>query len=151
MDEHTPRTRDAALRRLRSANRWLIAGSVTLTGVFAAVAANAFPGKTLKASGATTRTGTGKSGAKSHLRAPARSPQPGEQEGSTESSTEAEEATAPEKTVEAEKPPVETTEAERPVEEKAAEPEKTVEAEKPVEAERKVETQPEAPVVSGGS
>ena len=48
---HTPRSRDAALRRLARANRWLIAGSVTLTGVLTAVAANAFPGKTLKATG----------------------------------------------------------------------------------------------------
>lgn len=36
------------LRRLRHANRWLIAGSAALTGVLTAVAASAFPGKTLK-------------------------------------------------------------------------------------------------------
>ena len=48
---HTPRSRDAALRRLARANRWLIAGSVTLTGALTAVAANAFPGRTLKTTG----------------------------------------------------------------------------------------------------
>lgn len=48
---HTPRSRDAALRRLSRANRWLIAGSVTLTGALTAVAANAFPGRTLKTTG----------------------------------------------------------------------------------------------------
>ena len=36
--------RDAALRRLDRVNRWLIAGSVALTGVFTEVAASAFPG-----------------------------------------------------------------------------------------------------------
>jgi hypothetical protein len=51
---HRPtNTRDAALRRLSSANRWLLAGSVALTGVFAELAAQAFPGKTVKASSAT--------------------------------------------------------------------------------------------------
>ena len=45
---HTTRTRDAALRRLAHANRWLIAGSAALTGAFTAVAANAFPGRAVK-------------------------------------------------------------------------------------------------------
>src|ERR1039458_2496945 len=44
--------RDAGLRRLALTKRWLLAGSVTLTGVLTAVAANAFPGKTIKSSGA---------------------------------------------------------------------------------------------------
>lgn len=43
---HTPRTRDAALRRLKSVNRWLLAGGAGLTGLFTALAANAFPGRT---------------------------------------------------------------------------------------------------------
>jgi hypothetical protein len=42
----TSRSRDAALRRLTRCNRWLLAGSVTLTGAFKAIAAQAFPGKT---------------------------------------------------------------------------------------------------------
>jgi hypothetical protein len=41
---HTTHTRDAALLRLRRINRWLIFGSILLTGVLADVAANAFPG-----------------------------------------------------------------------------------------------------------
>jgi hypothetical protein len=54
--------RDAAMRRLTRVNRWLIAGSVTLTGVFAEVAAHAFPGKTIAAPSAakTTPGGQGK-------------------------------------------------------------------------------------------
>jgi hypothetical protein len=40
--------RDAALRKLRILNRCLIAGSITLTGVLAEVAANAFPGRTVR-------------------------------------------------------------------------------------------------------
>ena len=36
MRTHTAHTRDAALRQLRRANRWMIAGSVALTGVLIA-------------------------------------------------------------------------------------------------------------------
>ena len=54
--KHSSHTRDAALRRLTSANRWLIAGSVALTGILAEVAAQAFPGKKLaSASAAATK------------------------------------------------------------------------------------------------
>ena len=42
---HTTHTRDAALRQLSHINRWLIAGSVLLTGVLTEAAANAFPGR----------------------------------------------------------------------------------------------------------
>jgi hypothetical protein len=45
---HTTHTRDAALRQLHRINRWLIAGSVVLTGAFAEAAAHAFPGRTTK-------------------------------------------------------------------------------------------------------
>ena len=48
MRTHTTHARDAALRKLRRLNRWMIAGSIALTGVLADVAANAFPGKTIK-------------------------------------------------------------------------------------------------------
>jgi hypothetical protein len=47
-------SRDVALRRLSRCNRWLLAGSVTLTGVFSALAAQAFPGKTRSAKGVGT-------------------------------------------------------------------------------------------------
>ena len=42
---HSTHTRDSSLRKLSVLNRWLIAGSVTLTGVLTDVAAHAFPGK----------------------------------------------------------------------------------------------------------
>ena len=44
--------RDAALLKLGRVNRWLIAGSVLLTGALSEVAAQAFPGKTVKAAAA---------------------------------------------------------------------------------------------------
>jgi hypothetical protein len=43
---HTTHTRDAALSKLARINRLILAGSVTLTGVLADVAAHAFPGRT---------------------------------------------------------------------------------------------------------
>src|SRR5271165_3088325 len=43
---HSPRTRDAGLRKIARVRRWLVGGSVALTGVLTAIAANAFPGKT---------------------------------------------------------------------------------------------------------
>ena len=46
--------REAGLRRLVLARRWIVTGSVTLAGVLAAVAASAFPGKTIKPSRAHT-------------------------------------------------------------------------------------------------
>jgi outer membrane biosynthesis protein TonB len=49
MPSHPARRRDAALHRLGRVNRWLIVGSVALTGVLAEVAASAFAGRTLKA------------------------------------------------------------------------------------------------------
>ncbi len=39
--------RDAALRRMHRANRWLIAGTVVATGLLTDVAAQAFPGRTI--------------------------------------------------------------------------------------------------------
>ena len=52
--------RDEGLRRLARAKRWLLTGAFTLTGVLTAVAANAFPGKTISSStqpsGATVST-----------------------------------------------------------------------------------------------
>jgi hypothetical protein len=41
--------RDAGLRRLTRIKRWLLVGSVTLTGALSAVAAHAFPGQSGKA------------------------------------------------------------------------------------------------------
>jgi hypothetical protein len=89
-DEHariaTPRTRDFALRRLAVCNRWLMAGSLALTGVFSELAASAFPGKSARAAGthrAPAGTPAKGSPAKAHvthdppssLQAPAQAPQ----------------------------------------------------------------------------
>jgi len=154
MSEHTPRTRDAALRRLRSVNRWLIAGSAALTGLFTAVVANAFPGHTLKTvsrtAGRSTK-GNSSSGSPSHpsrLRAPSSAPKSSEESGTgaTEESRGAQssEATTPS---ESESSPSEATT--EPRSEEPAEPEKVAEPEK--QAESAPETTSEAPVVSGGS
>jgi type IV secretory pathway VirB10-like protein len=42
---HTSHARDSSLRRLSVLNRWLIAGSVALTGLLTEVTAHAFPSK----------------------------------------------------------------------------------------------------------
>jgi hypothetical protein len=59
MRTQATRARDAALRRLSHINRWLIAGSVVLTGVLYEVAAQAFPGKTLRAGSSSDAKSTG--------------------------------------------------------------------------------------------
>lgn len=46
MRRHSTHARDTAIAQLSRINRWLLAGSVLLTGVFAEIAANAFPGHT---------------------------------------------------------------------------------------------------------
>jgi hypothetical protein len=56
--DNSSQAREAGLRRLKHARRWIAAGSVTLAGVLAAVAANAFPGKTVKPSGVTGEGGS---------------------------------------------------------------------------------------------
>lgn len=62
---HHAHTRDSSLRRLTLANRWLIAGSVALTGVLTEVAAQAFPGKA-KASSTKNTAQSGKAHSKTH-------------------------------------------------------------------------------------
>ncbi len=146
---HTTHTRDAALRDLRRINRWMIAASVVLTGVLSDVAANAFPGKTVKHASTSSR-GKGantkrKSSAKTTtgvLRAPQQPPAKTQsapaQESPSEPAQEAAPTPAPEATHEAaperESPPVQEETA--PAQETA-----------PQEA----APEPEAPVVSGGS
>ena len=44
MRRHATHARDSSLRRLSRVNRWLLAGSLTLTGVLTEVVAHAFPG-----------------------------------------------------------------------------------------------------------
>jgi hypothetical protein len=150
MPEHSPRTRDAALGRLRSLNRWLIAASAALTGIFTAVAANAFPGHTLKtASKAASHStkndsSTGSRSRPSRLRAPSSAPKSSEESGTSSSEegegTQNSEATTPS---ESESSPSQATT--QPRSEEPSEPEK------PAAAEKAAETTAEAPVVSGGS
>jgi hypothetical protein len=87
-------TRDAALRKLTILNRCLIAGSVTLTGVLAELAAHAFPGRTVPT--ADTRHGTRRAGdgatsprrTADPLRAPAQAPRAANTQASTTPSAE---------------------------------------------------------------
>jgi hypothetical protein len=52
-------TRDAALYRMRRINRWMLAGAVVGTGLLTDVAAQAFPGHTIKrAAGSSSGTST---------------------------------------------------------------------------------------------
>jgi hypothetical protein len=104
MSTHTTHTRDAALRQLRRLTRWLIAGSILLTGVLTDVAANAFPGKTARASahGRAKATSTraehrsASPGKKStgSLKPPARAPEASPEPRSSSESTSSEESPA---------------------------------------------------------
>jgi hypothetical protein len=140
---HTTHTRDAALRDLQRINRWMIAGSVILTGVLSDVAANAFPGKTVKhatpSSGkaAKKKSGGGAKTTTGVLRAPEQAPAKAESEPAQES--------APSEPAQ-ESEPTQDAAPEResaPVEEAAPEREAAPAQEAAPEA--------EAPVVSGGS
>src|ERR1700704_2375715 len=77
---HSTNSRDSALRRLSLSTRWLIAGSVALTGALSEVAAHAFPGKTVKVGvhggkrAAKRHARHGSQGSASSLRPPAQAP-----------------------------------------------------------------------------
>jgi outer membrane biosynthesis protein TonB len=162
--------RDAALRRLRILNRWLIAGSVTLTGVLAEVAAHTFPGKTVRTADTrhdSRRPGAGAAvskGTAAPLRAPVQAPQavnthtsttPSAEGSSSATTTPTEESAAPAEATR----PAETT----PTHEATATPQPTQEAQPAQEAPAQEtaptqETAPapepaeeSTPVVSGGS
>jgi hypothetical protein len=95
---HSAQARDAGLGKLTLIRRWLIAGSVTLTGVLTAVAAHAFPGKTVTPSGgqvqnsgqsseasASSSSGSATQDSEASLGAPAQTPEAAEsQEPATE-------------------------------------------------------------------
>jgi hypothetical protein len=138
LHRHTAHARDAALARLRSANRWLIAGSIALTGALSAVAARAFPGRTLKSTasaGAARKGGSARPAptpAPTPLRAPEQSPENAPNDDEGESRAQAPEQPAP------------SREAERP----APQPEGQA-SEAP--ATQQPESESSAPVVSGGS
>ena len=150
--------RDAAVRKLSILNRWLVAGSVTLTGLLAELAAHTFHGRTIDASRAAHRAaaGRGTHGTSSHtstgmqassqaqpLRAPERTPEatstqeeaPSAQASPPPASTQAQEA-APS----SEAAPTSESESVPAPEVTQSEPESTREP-----------AQEPAPVVSGGS
>lgn len=160
MSPRPTNARDAALRRLSRANRWLVAGSVTLTGVFAEVAASAFPGKTVKAAGA---GGLKKSNTNHAAKASAKPIQPPAQ--APKASTPPEPTTTPESPSQESAPAQESTHSQEsaPAQESAPTQESAPAKESaPVEqsapAQETVPTQESAPaqessppVVSGGS
>lgn len=154
MPRHSKSSRDAALRRLRRLNRWLIAGSVALTAVFAEVAANAFPGKTLKTTGA-SKAGTNSASPKTStqavkppVQAPTATP---EGEASAEEPSSSESAPSQESVPSQGSAPAEES---TPSQESAPEQESTPPAGESAPAQESAPPpapEPAPPVVSGGS
>jgi hypothetical protein len=140
---HTVRTRDAALRRLGRTNRWLIAGSAVLTGVLTDVAANAFPGHTVRKA---TSSGASRAHTKHKpLAAPAQAPKP-----ATTSTERAPQPAAPAETTPAETQP--PTAESSPAPQATPEPAPAEETPAPAAPEPAPRAEePSAPVVSGGS
>jgi hypothetical protein len=170
MRPHTTHARDSAVRRLSLATRWTIAGSVALTGALSEVAAQAFPGKTLKASGSHSAGAarakaihhTSSSSPSSSLAAPSQAPQATTErqttpEAHSETTPEQQAAPAPEAHVEAaperhEAAPEAHVEAAPEAHAEAhSEPAPEVHAEPTREASPPARAAPETPVVSGGS
>ena len=149
---HTTHARDAALGQLERANRWLVVGSVALTGVFAELAAHAFSGHksaSAKASahGNAARHHTSTAPLKTPAEPPARAPEPQVSEAEREQrrQAEVEEPASPE--TEASQSP---SEAAPPRSEPETHTEAPVETQEvPAQEAPPVETAP--PVVSGGS
>jgi hypothetical protein len=167
MPIHTTHTRDAALRELSRLNRWLVAGSVVLTGAFAEAAANAFPGKTSKP---TAARGTKRSAAGAHapakstthaLRPPAQAPRAATETPSSTQAPPAAESAPAEETHESapESAPTQESHESAPTQESR----ESAPAQEPVPAQEthasapaqepapEPEPQASAPVVSGGS
>ena len=123
MRRHATHERDSSLRRLSRVNRWLLAGSLTLTGVLTEVVAHAFPGSAHASSSGTAAKATRhkrSSHSSSHgststntLKPPAQAPEASES--SSEGSSEAPTEPAPEATHE-------SAPAEEPAPEREAEP-----------------------------
>jgi hypothetical protein len=153
MPINTTHTRDAALRQLHRLNRWLIASSVVLTGVFTEAAAHAFPGKTTKTTSARkvkpsrAHTSAPSMTTTHSLQPPAHPPQ-----ATTESSPE---STAPSQ--ESPPPSQEPTPAREPAPTQESPAQESAPAQEPTTTRETTPTHesppPEesAPVVSGGS
>ncbi len=106
-------TRDAALRRLDRVNRWLIAGSVTLTAVFAEIAASAFPGKSAaktstvkRSSSSSHRSPSASSSSAESVQPPAQAPQARNESTSTQTAPTQESAPSQESAPAQESAPV---------------------------------------------
>jgi hypothetical protein len=135
---HTSHSRDAALRRLRSTNRWLIAGSALLTGLFTEFAASAFSGHASTV-GAARHAGHHHAQAK-QLKPPAQPPAP-----AAAAPSEAPSAGAPsEAPAEVQHEPSEPSEPAPEAAPERQEPEVHEAAPPPA-------SEPSEPVVSGGS
>jgi hypothetical protein len=157
---HTTHTRDAALRELGRLNRWLVAGSVVLTGAFAEAAANAFPGKTSKpaaARGAKSSTARAHAPAKTTthpLQPPAQVPQASTEAQSSTQAAPAQESAPTQEThetaPESAPAPAQESHESAPAPEPAPEPE-THESAPAQEPAPEPEPEASAPVVSGGS
>ena len=170
--------RDSALRRLSLTTRWLIAGSVALTGALSEAAAHAFPGKTVKIAAhektlAKHQPRPSSQGSASSLEAPAQVPRAAPEahteatpEGSARATPEHSSEAAPEARPEAhteaapeqrsEATPEQHSEA-TPEQHSEASPERRSEAipeqhsESSGAASEPAQASPESPVVSGGS
>jgi hypothetical protein len=142
---HTTHARDSSLRRLGRINRWLLAGSVTLTGVLTEVTAHAFPSKSKTASKASSaksgthhkRSSKSSSSSSKSLQPPAKPPTP-----APESEAPALPQTSGESARES-APAPESLPVEEPAPAQEAAPQREAAPEPAPEA--------EAPVVSGGS
>ena len=132
---HSTHTRDSSLRKLSVINRWLIAASVTLTGVLTDVAAHAFPSKSTHS---TTKAGKHNS-AKAQTSTPSHKLNPPAEAPKAATEAPAVEEPAPESA-----PAEEAAPTPEPAPEREAAPEPAPAQEAPVE-------EPSAPVVSGGS
>jgi hypothetical protein len=149
---HTTHTRDAALRELGRLNRWLVSGSLVLTGVFAEAAAHAFPGKKTKpasaggANSSARRHTPAKSSTTHPLQPPAQAPQATAESHSATTKS----APAPESAPSQEAAPVQES---APAQEAAPAQESAPaqEAAPPTGSAPAPEPEASAPVVSGGS
>jgi hypothetical protein len=149
MSQHTTDTRDTAVRKLQRVNRWLIAGSILLTGVLTDLAANAFPENAAKMSAhgrAKASTPRAHHHALSRVKTPTGSLKPPAQ--APEASAEAPSSSAAAPTGES-APSGESV----PTQELAPEPESNRPAETAVEStpSREPAPEPPEPVISGGS
>lgn len=157
MPIHTTHTRDAALRELHKLNRWMIAGSVVLTGLLTDVAANAFPGRTIKhatkskaARANSSHTKAGSSGGTSTgvgpLAPPEHAPNAAGESTSSQESAPARESAPAQESAPAEEPAPAQEAA--PAQETAPQPAQET---APVQEAAPEPAQEPAPVVSGGS